>query len=64
MSNTVLLLVIIFGFAILILLNIFLVYIPLNKIESALTDIDTKVEESFIALKPVIDKVLPLLETL
>lgn len=64
MSHTVLLLVIIFGFAILILLNIFLTYIPLNKIEKALTDIDNKVEESFITLKPVIDKITPLLETL
>lgn len=64
MTDTVLLLVIILGFTILLLLNIFLVYIPLNKIENALTDIDTKVEESFIALKPVINKVLPLLETL
>jgi len=64
MSNTVLLLVIILGFVILLLLNIFLVYIPINKIEKALTDIDTKVEEGFVALRPVINKVLPLLETL
>jgi len=64
MSHTVLLLVIIFGFAILILLNIFLTYIPLNKIEKALTDIDNKVEQGFITIQPIIDKIAPLLETL
>lgn len=64
MSQTVLLLVVILGFAILILLNIFLTYVPLNKIEKALTDIDNKVEQSFTSLKPVIDKIVPLLETL
>ena len=64
MSNTVLLFVIIFGFVVLLLLNIFLMYIPLNRIENALTDIDSKVEEAAAVIKPVIDRFLPLLETL
>ena len=64
MNNTVLLLVIIFGFVILILLNIFLMYIPLNNIEKSLTDIDNKVEKAAVTITPIIDQFLPLLETL
>lgn len=64
MSNTVLLIAIIIGLIILLLLNIFLMYIPLHRIENALEDIDNKVEEAAVVIKPVIDRFLPLLETL
>ena len=62
MSDAVLLMVIILGFIILLLLNIFLMYIPLNKIENSLTDIDAKVENAAIVINPVIERFLPLLE--
>lgn len=64
MSNTVLIIIVIFILAILLMLNIFLVYIPVNKIKNALEDIDEKVEESAVIIKPIIDKFLPLIETL
>lgn len=64
MSNTVLLIAIIIGLIILLLLNIFLMYIPLHRIENSLEDIDNKVEEAAVVIKPVIDRFLPLLETL
>ena len=55
---------IIIGFILLILLNTFLVYIPVNKIENALVDIDNKVKDAAIIIEPLITKVTPLLETL
>ena len=62
MSDAVLLMAIILGFIILLFLNIFLMYIPLNRIENSLTDIDTKVENAAIVINPVIERFLPLLE--
>lgn len=56
--------VIIFAFIILLLLNIFFVYLPVNKIEQALTDIDDKVEEVTVIVKPIVTKLTPLLESL
>ena len=55
--------VIIFAFIILLLLNIFFVYLPVNKIEQALTDIDDKVEEVTVIVKPIVTKLTPLLES-
>ena len=56
--------VIMFAFVILLLLNIFFVYIPVYKIEQALTDIDSKVQEVQVIVKPIITKLTPLLESL
>ena len=64
MSDTWLIVILIILVIIMLLLNIFLVYIPLNKIENALIDIDNKVETAAVVIRPVIDKVLPLLESL
>lgn len=64
MADTWLIVILIILVIILLLLNIFLVYIPLNKIENALIDIDNKVETASTTLRPVIDKILPLFESL
>lgn len=56
--------IIIFAFIILLLLNIFFVYIPVNEIADSLTDIDNKVKEINVIVKPVITKLTPLIEDL
>lgn len=56
--------IIIFAFIILLLLNIFFVYIPVNKIEDSLIDIDEKVKEVTITVKPLVTKLTPLIENL
>ena len=61
MSNILIISVIIICFLILLLLNIFLMYIPLNRIEDALIDIDNKAEAVEVLVRPIIERVEPLL---
>ena len=56
--------IIMFAFIILLLLNIFFVYIPINRIENALSDIDDEVKEITLVVKPVITKLTPLFESI
>lgn len=53
----------IIAFIIVLLLNIFFLYIPLSRIENNLEDIDDKVEAVEKRLEPVIVKLEPVLES-
>lgn len=64
MTDTIVIAVVVIGFIILLLLNIFFVYIPVYRIENALVDIDNKVQMAAKEVQPVIEKVLPLLTSL
>ena len=64
MTDTIVIAVVVIGFIILLLLNIFFVYIPVYRIEKALEDIDNKVQMAAKEVQPVIEKVLPLLTSL
>ena len=56
--------VIIFAIVLLLIFNIFFVYIPVYKIEQALLDIDSKVEEVGVIVEPIITKLTPLIESI
>ena len=56
--------IIMFAFVLLLLFNIFFVYIPVYKIEQALLDIDSKVEEVSVVVEPIVTKLTPLLDSL
>ena len=52
------------GFLLMLLLNIFFLYIPLSIIEKDLNDIDNRVQTVINTVEPFIQKIEPTLESL
>lgn len=62
--STLYLTIIIVAFAILLLLNIFFLYIPMATIEKDLNDIDARVQKVIDNVEPFIQKLTPVIESL